>query len=323
MKYCKSANSSSYLFSNVFLNDINRTCISINSIFTQPSWLGVAAELYSGIDRGNKIEKEEEKYYHQCMKCKDPNDCDHALCSKQLTERVYCMENDNPGIHGTEDDLHSASQHSRIRNCKPKGENKASSPNDQDKSKKESNVFKIVIPVVVVVTCLIGGCSAIFLILRKRTQKQSAKTTKTRNYEERGKHPESSINATEGHDYFTLESQEKCTKIPNAPNVDLALQSKDNTYDHLRVTFAGTEVANRENDYDTASKTAKLERQFSGNTEENYDHLRRKIVNNEDNINSAYSHISPHTSEQSDYDVASRIKNTEISSIYSHLNSNQ
>ncbi|XP_062603757.1 uncharacterized protein LOC134265555 isoform X2 [Saccostrea cucullata] len=323
MKYCKSGNSSSYLFSNVFLNDINRTCILINSVFTEPSWLGVAAELYSGIDRGNEIEKEEEKYYHQCMKCKGPNDCTHELCSEQLTERVHCMEIDNPARHGTEKDLHSASQNSGIRNCKPKGENNASSPNDQDKPKEESNVYKIVIPVVVVVTCLIGGCSAIFLILRKRTQKQSAKTTKSRNSEEGCKNPESNKDVTENHDYFTLGSQEKCTKISNARNMDFEHQCKDNTYDHLRGKNAGTEVANRESDYDTASKTAKQECHSTRNTEENYDHLREKIVNNEDNINSAYSHIAPHASEQSDYDVASRIKNTEISSIYSHPNSNQ
>ncbi|XP_062603759.1 uncharacterized protein LOC134265555 isoform X4 [Saccostrea cucullata] len=272
---------------------------------------------------GNEIEKEEEKYYHQCMKCKGPNDCTHELCSEQLTERVHCMEIDNPARHGTEKDLHSASQNSGIRNCKPKGENNASSPNDQDKPKEESNVYKIVIPVVVVVTCLIGGCSAIFLILRKRTQKQSAKTTKSRNSEEGCKNPESNKDVTENHDYFTLGSQEKCTKISNARNMDFEHQCKDNTYDHLRGKNAGTEVANRESDYDTASKTAKQECHSTRNTEENYDHLREKIVNNEDNINSAYSHIAPHASEQSDYDVASRIKNTEISSIYSHPNSNQ
>ncbi|XP_062571221.1 uncharacterized protein LOC134233254 [Saccostrea cucullata] len=315
MKYCKSANPSSYLFSDVFLNDINKTCISVNSVFTQPSWLGVAAELYSGIDYGNEIKEEEKEYYNECMKC-DTNECKYTFCSEKLVEKVYCMKNDNPAENFTENGLYSEFQNAKNLTCKPKGENKPSLP-------EESNVFKIVIPVVVVISCLIGGCCIVFLKLRERTQKQSAKTTNTRNCEERGKHPESNKDVTEDHDYFTLESQEKCTKISNYPNVDFTRQSKDNNYDHLRGTFAGTEVANRENDYDTVSKTTKLECHFTWNTEENYDHLRERIVNNEDNINSGYSHVSPHTSEQSDYDVASKINNTEISSIYSHLKTNQ
>ncbi|XP_061186989.1 uncharacterized protein LOC133195139 [Saccostrea echinata] len=240
MKYCKSANSSSYLFSNVFLNDINRTCTSINSVFTQPSWIGVAAELYNGIDR------------------------------------------------------------------------------------EESNVSKIVIPVVVVITCLVGGCSAVLLKMRKRRQKQSSKTMKTKHGGEWSKYLESHKDVTEDHSYFTLEALEQSTKVSNGPNIDLASPSKDETYDHLRGTFVGTKKANRENDYDTASKIAeKLECHYTENTKGDYDHLRENNVKIEDTINSGYSHVLPRASEQSDYDIASRITKNEIRSIYSHVNTNQ
>ncbi|XP_062569382.1 uncharacterized protein LOC134231437 [Saccostrea cucullata] len=64
MNICKSEPLSSYLTGEVFLDDINKTCKMIGKELPEGSWVGVANEVYTGIDRGKlKIIKTRYKKY--------------------------------------------------------------------------------------------------------------------------------------------------------------------------------------------------------------------------------------------------------------------